>query len=74
MGTLIDFSQYKKQREVELKEYQKLSDDFYTVAYELFIYELSTQVLPLMKILEWEMIYLNENGELSFAVKDTNKE
>lgn len=74
MGILIDFSQYKKQREVELKEYQKLGDDFYIVAYELFIYELSTQILPLMKILEWEMIYLNENGDLSFALKDNNEE
>ena len=74
MGILIDFSQYKKQRELELKEDQKLSDDFYIVAYELFIYELSMQILPLMKILEWEMIYLNENGDLSFTLKDNNEE
>jgi len=74
MGILIDFIQYKKQREMELKEDQKLSDDFYIIAYELFIYELSMQILPLMKILEWEMIYLNENGDLSFTLKDNNEE
>ncbi len=74
MGNLIDFSQYKKQREAELKEYQKLSEDHYVVAYELLIYELSTQVLPLMKLLELEMFVLNENGDLSFAFKNNNKE
>lgn len=74
MGNLIDFNQYKKQREAELKEIQKLSEDYYIVAYELFVHELSTQILPLMKLLEWEMIYLNENGDLSFAFKNNNEE
>ncbi|MDF2635983.1 MAG: hypothetical protein K0R78_2857 [Pelosinus sp.] len=74
MGNLIDFSQYKKQHEAKLKEYQKLSEDSYMVAYELLIYELSTQVLPMMKLLELEIIILNENGDLSFAFENNNKE
>ena len=69
MGNLIDLEKFKKQREEELQEYQKLSDEYYLVAYELLIYELGTQVLPLMQLLDWEMIALNENGDLSYAFK-----